>query len=138
MTDLLAGLQQGYTRHIQAKGCIISDERVRHLCSRSRTKIIRCGYFWVMRRCVSAQTERGNSRGGATKKSKISRTSLPINLYFSVLSGVHFWGRNCVNHALRAASRALRVSRNSCPRNLHRLVHIALGGERYFSCSSQN
>ena len=65
MTDLLAGLQQGYTRHIQAKGCIISDERVRHLCSRSRTKIIRCGYFWVMR-CVSAQTERGNSRGGAT------------------------------------------------------------------------
>ena len=28
------------------------------------------------------QTERGNSRGGATKKRDISRTSLSINLHF--------------------------------------------------------
>ena len=42
-----------------------------------------CGYFWVMRRCVSVQTERGNSRGGATKKRAISRTSLTINIHFS-------------------------------------------------------
>ena len=39
-----------------------------------------------MRRCTSAQTERGNLRGGATKKRKISRTSLPKNLYFSVFN----------------------------------------------------
>ena len=49
-----------------------------------RISLLRCGYFWVMRTCVSAQTERGNSLGGATKKRKISRTTLPINLHFSV------------------------------------------------------
>ena len=48
-----------------------------------RISLLRCGYFWVMRTCVSAQTERGNSLGGATKKRKISRTSLPIDLHFS-------------------------------------------------------
>ena len=31
-----------------------------------------------------ARTERGNTRGGATKKRKISRTLLSINLHFSV------------------------------------------------------
>ena len=30
------------------------------------------------------QTERGNTRGGATKKREISRTLLSINLHFSV------------------------------------------------------
>ena len=30
------------------------------------------------------RTERGNTRGGATKKRKISRTLLSINLHFSV------------------------------------------------------
>ena len=42
-------------------------------------------YLWI-KRCVDsrAQTERGNTRGGATKKRKISRTLLSINLHFSV------------------------------------------------------
>ena len=38
----------------------------------------------VRERAWSAQTERGNSRGGATKKREISRSSLTINLHFSV------------------------------------------------------
>ena len=45
-------------------------------------------YLWI-KRCVDsrarAQTERGNTRGGATKKMReISRTLLSINLHFSV------------------------------------------------------
>ena len=44
-------------------------------------------YLWI-KRCVDsrarAQTERGNTCGGATKKREISRTLLSINLHFSV------------------------------------------------------
>ena len=36
--------------------------------------------LWVRVWLRAAQTERGNARGGATKKREISRTSLPINL----------------------------------------------------------
>ena len=34
---------------------------------------------------MRAQTEGGKSLGGATKKCKISQTSLPINLHFLVV-----------------------------------------------------
>ena len=58
------------------------DKTVRR---RARTeRVLRCRYFWV-RNCVKPrQTERGNSRIGATKKREISSTSLPINLHFWV------------------------------------------------------
>ena len=44
-------------------------------------------YFWIKWYVDSrarAQTERGNTRGGATKKREISRNLLSINLNFSV------------------------------------------------------
>ena len=41
--------------------------------------------LWLRVWLRAAQTERGNARGGATKKREISRTLLSINLHFSVL-----------------------------------------------------
>ena len=38
----------------------------------------------TVRGLVRAQTERGNTHGGATKKREISLTLLSINLHFSV------------------------------------------------------
>ena len=40
--------------------------------------------MWLRVWLRAAQTERGNARGGATKKCGISRTLLSINLHFSV------------------------------------------------------
>ena len=40
--------------------------------------------MWVRVWLHAAQTERGNARGGATKKREISCTLLSINLHFSV------------------------------------------------------
>ena len=42
--------------------------------------------MWVRVWLRAAQTERGNARGGATKKREISRTLLSINLHFLVPS----------------------------------------------------
>ena len=38
--------------------------------------------------CARAQTERGNTRGGAIKKREISHNLLSINLNFSVRTGL--------------------------------------------------
>ena len=38
--------------------------------------------LWVRVWLRTAQTERGNAHGGATKKLDFSRTSLPINIHF--------------------------------------------------------
>ena len=62
-----------------------------HFCllSQLRNKIVLSwSYFWIKwsvdsREC--AQRERGNTRGGATKKREISHNLLSINLNFSVL-----------------------------------------------------
>ena len=52
--------------------------------------VLRWRYLWI-KRCVDARkralTERGNTRGGATKKREISRNLLSINLNFSVECG---------------------------------------------------
>ena len=57
-----------------------------------------------------AQTERGNTRGGATKKREISRTLLSINLHFSVL---------CLRGWSRASHRQHGIN----------LLHISLSGK---------
>ena len=44
--------------------------------------VLRWRNLWVRKYVEVRQTERGNTRGGATKKCEISRTSLPINLHF--------------------------------------------------------
>ena len=50
--------------------------------------VLRWRYLWI-KRCVDARkralTERGNTRGGATKKREISHDLLSINLHFLVV-----------------------------------------------------
>ena len=64
-------------------GCLVSRslEEVDTMCN----DFILSGInLWVRVWLRAAQTERGNARGGATKKREISRTLLSINIHFSV------------------------------------------------------
>ena len=48
--------------------------------------LLRWRYLWIRKSVKPRQTERGNGRGGETKKREISCTSLSINLHFWVHS----------------------------------------------------
>ena len=62
---------------------MINKFDLRHHSVPLRIKILSWRYFWI-KWYVDAQTERGITRDGATKKREISHNLLSINLNFSV------------------------------------------------------